>query len=351
MPPWNSRNSHERRSSNTWEKTRQLGPTYPHRDRYDITEEDDRLIQAASGATLERGPPPNATTVEFYDRRLRRLAETLKQSGQSIARLDDDTLLDDAKKLLPNDKVIGPALSMVSQFREPDPTARPITSHYRPSKEDDQFIRKAAKAGFGRPMDGRNAGSYASNLRKLAEALRPLSIAKLSHDTLLGHADTLFPNDKKLIYALNRLRDYRAIVGQDNSGGEGSTLRLPTQPAADLPAQLLDHEPPLGSTADRGAPLRADGFNAPQVWQGMGLAAYSPAQRVTQETVFDAMARSSMLPGASFDAPEQMRSATPSPRKRFSRPRIARVCCQPRLSMHRRFGQQRVRSPTRLCKL
>ncbi|WP_271498290.1 hypothetical protein [Bradyrhizobium sp. CCBAU 11357] len=138
------------------------------------------------------GQHPNATTVEIYDRRLRKLAEELKKSGQSIAGLDGDTLLDRAKKLLPNDKVILAALSSVSQYREIDPTARPITSHYRPSKEDDRLIREAAKVRFGRPIKQKLADNYASSLRKLAVALRPLSMAKLSHKALLGYAESKF---------------------------------------------------------------------------------------------------------------------------------------------------------------
>ncbi|WP_456793895.1 hypothetical protein [Bradyrhizobium sp. USDA 4506] len=254
------------------------------------------------------------------------MAEALKQSGQSIAGLDDDTLLDCSKKLLPGDKVIAFALAIVSRYREPSDSARPRKTHYRPSREDDCLIREAAEAGFGRAIAEKNAANCASSLRKLAAALRPLSLVKLSHKALLGHADTLFPNDNKLIYALNRLSDYRAIAGQDNSGGEASsTLRLPAHPAADLPAQLFDHEQPLMSSADRGAPSPADGFNAPQVWQGMGLAAHSPVQRVAQDMLFDAVARSSMLPGASFDAPEQMRSAIPSPVQSFAQEALFEV--------------------------
>ncbi|WP_271606501.1 hypothetical protein [Bradyrhizobium sp. CCBAU 11434] len=65
-------------------EVRQLGPVYSHSGLYDITEQDDRLIQAASGAALDRGPPPKAITIEMYDRRLRKLAELLKQSGHRL---------------------------------------------------------------------------------------------------------------------------------------------------------------------------------------------------------------------------------------------------------------------------
>ncbi|MBB4363017.1 hypothetical protein GGD65_004050 [Bradyrhizobium sp. CIR18] len=301
-------------------EVRQLGPIYSHSDLYDITEEDDRLIQAASGAALDRGPPPNATTIEIYDRRLRKLAEALKQSGQSIAELDDDTLLDRSKKLLPKDKVIAPALSMVSRYREPSDTAPAPTTHYRPSKEDASLIRKATEAGFGRALDAKTAANYASCLRKLAAALRPLSIAKLSHKALLGHADALFPKDKKLIYSLNRLSDYRRIAGQDNSGADGGNSRQPIQPDADLPVRLFDHEQPLGNAAGQGGSMPAHGFNATQVWEGTGLTLHSPVQRVAQDVLFDAVHRSEVPPRASFDAPILWRgmSAAPSPVQSFA---------------------------------
>jgi hypothetical protein len=155
------------------------------------------------------------------------LAELLKQSGYSIAELDDDTLLERSKTLLPEDKVIFSALSMVSRYRELSDTAPPLRTHYRPSKEDTNLIREATEAAFGRAMDANTAGNYASSLRKLVAALRPLSIAKLSHKALLGYADALFPNDKSLIYALNRLNDYRRIAGRDNSPSYVDDSRQP----------------------------------------------------------------------------------------------------------------------------
>ncbi|MGY4157824.1 hypothetical protein ACVINW_003666 [Bradyrhizobium sp. USDA 4461] len=296
-----------------------VGPLYPHRELYDVSEEDDRLIQAASSAALERGPPPGSVTVSIYDRRLRKLAELLKESGKSIAGLEDDTLLGYAKKLLPNDRVIFPALFMVSRYRNPDGIARLTSTHYRPCKEDERLINEAAEAGFGRGIDPKTAGNYASSLRKLASALRPLSIAKLSDDALLGHADTLFPDDKKLIYALNRLRNYRAIIGPNNLGGQGASSRLPTQPAAYSPRQVLE-EQPFENAADWGA-LAADGFNAPQDWHEMGLTTYSPIQSVAQDMIFDAAERSGELTASSFDAPllwQGMRDPASSPAQSFA---------------------------------
>jgi len=289
---------------------RGVGPIYPHAQLHDVTEEDDRLIRAASGAALERGPPPSSTTVSIYDRRLRKLAEALKQSGKSIAGLDDDMLLGYARKLLPNDKVIAPALSMVSRYREPDIDARPHI-HYRPFREDERLIREAAEAGFGRRINAKAAECYASGLRKLAAALRPLSIGKLSDDALLGKADTLFPNDKMLISALNGLRDYRAITGQRNLGAEGGSSRQAIQPSASSPMRPVD-EQRLGNAADRDASLTAEGFNTLQVWHVPGLAAHSPIQSVAQDMLFEAAEQSGELPAPSFDAPvlwQQMRSA------------------------------------------
>ncbi|KGT74415.1 hypothetical protein MA20_38980 [Bradyrhizobium japonicum] len=272
---------------------REAGPVYPHAALHDVTEEDDHLIQAASAAALNGGPPPSETTVKIYDRRLRKFAEGLKKSGKSIAGLDDDALLANARKLLPNDRVIAPALLMISRYREPDANARPLSTHYRPSREDEGLIRDAAEAGFGRQIGRKTAESYASGLRKLAVALRPLSIADLSDDKLLGHADRLFPKDKMLISALNGLRDYRAITLQTNLGGEGGSSRQVIQPST--PSAMPADEQPIGDDADERS-SRPPGFNAPQVWHGVGLAVHSPTESVAQDVLFDAAEAESFLP-------------------------------------------------------
>ncbi|UWU76078.1 hypothetical protein N2603_40205 [Bradyrhizobium huanghuaihaiense] len=277
----------------------EVRPVYPHAALYDVTEEDDRLIQAASGAALERGIQ-SPGTVSIYDRRLRKLAELLKKSGKSMAWLDGDTLLGHARKLLPTDKVIAPALSMLNQYLEPEADAAPLSTHYRPSREDESFIRKVAKAGFCRAIGESTAGGYASGLRKLAAALRPLSIAKLSDDTLLRHACTLFPKDKPLIAALNGLRHYRAITRQNNLG-EGGSSRQVIQPPAPSPMRPADEQPMENVPDGRGSlPPK---FNTPQVGHAMGLPAHSPIQNVAQNVLFDAADREGLLPATTFDAP------------------------------------------------
>ncbi|WP_439367427.1 hypothetical protein ACNJYD_08230 [Bradyrhizobium sp. DASA03005] len=238
-------------------------------------------------------PPLSKITVEIYDRRLRNLADALKKSGKSISGLDDDTLADHAKKLLPGDKIIAPALSMVSQYREPDADAGPISTHYRPSREDQRLIRKAANAGFGRRIGKSTAGTYASHLRKLAVALRPLSIAELSDDRLLGHANKLFPKNNTLIVALNGLRDYRATTLQNNLGGEGGSSPHFIHPSTPSPMPPADGQP-MESVADGGGSL-PPGFDVPQVMHAMGLAAYSPIQSVAQDELFDAADREGLL--------------------------------------------------------
>ncbi|WP_092235862.1 hypothetical protein [Bradyrhizobium sp. Gha] len=299
---------------------RSAGPIYPHRELYDVSEEDDRLIQAASAAALERGLPLGPTTVSIYDRRLRKLAELLRGSGESMAGLDDDALLGYAKKLLPTDKVIAPALLMVSRYRKPgDAIAWSTRTHYRPSNEDERLIRKAAEAGFGRKIDAKTAENYASSLRKLAAALRPLSIAKLSDDALLGHADTLCRDDKNLIIALNGLRHYRAITGQANLGGRGVSSSPPTQPATRSFMQLLDQHP-FGNAADQGS-RRAGNSKAAQVSHEMGLAAHSAIQSATQDVPFDGAERSGELPASGFNAPllwQGMRGPACSPVQSFA---------------------------------
>ncbi|KYK44213.1 hypothetical protein A1D31_37340 [Bradyrhizobium liaoningense] len=298
---------------------RSVGPLYPHRELYDVSEEDDRLIQAASAASLERGAPLGPTTVSIYDRRLRKLAAALKQSNKSMTGLNHDALLDYAKELLPNDRIIVPALWMVNCYREPDAVAPPIQTHYRPSKEDERLIREAAEARFGRGMDPKTAGNYASSLRKLAAALRPRSIAKLSDKALLCHADTLFRDDKRLICALNALRNYRAITGQDNLGGQGVSSSLPADPGARSSMQVLDDHP-LGNAGNQRSPAAANS-NAPQVWHEMGLAAHSAIQSAAQDGLFDAAERSGELPASGFNATllwQEMRATACSPVQSFA---------------------------------
>ncbi|MEH2669496.1 hypothetical protein DXU07_08700 [Bradyrhizobium elkanii] len=209
---------------------------------------------------------------------------------------------------------------MVSRYREPDADALPLRTHYRPSREDERLIREAAEARFGRQIGEKKAGGYASGLRKLAVALRPSSIAKLSDDKLLGHAVRLFRNDKTLIAALNALRDYRAIVGRGNLGAEGGSSRQVIQPPSPLPMRPVD-EQRLGSAADRDASLPADGFNTLQVWHEPSLAPHSPIHSVAQDELFDTAEQSSELSAPGFDAPllsQQMRSATSSPAPSFT---------------------------------
>ncbi|MCA1371098.1 hypothetical protein I6F15_27555 [Bradyrhizobium sp. BRP14] len=72
----------------------QVDAAYAGREVFDISEEDDRLIQAAADAAHHRGTPPSTVTVGIYDRRLRKLADALKRSGQTIAMLDHDSLVE-----------------------------------------------------------------------------------------------------------------------------------------------------------------------------------------------------------------------------------------------------------------
>ncbi|WP_092302720.1 hypothetical protein [Bradyrhizobium sp. Ghvi] len=318
-------------------EARQVGPIYPHSELYDVTTEDDRLIRAASGVALERGLP-GPTSVSMYDRRLRKLADALKQSGKSMADLDNDTLLGYAKKLLPNDKIIAPALQMVERYREPNADPQPTPTHYRPSKEDDRLIRQAAAAGFGRRIEAKSIANYSSSLRKLAAALRPLSIAKLSDDALLGHAITLFPKDKKVIFALNRLREYRKIIRHTNSGEEGDNTRSAIiQPAVGSLPRGFD-EQSLCAAADRDWALPAEGFDAPQ-WQGQVLTALSPTQSVAQDVLFDAAEGN--LPAHNFETPalwQEMRSSAASPVRSFAQEELFDAADREGLPPVRAFG-------------
>ncbi|MGL3104198.1 hypothetical protein [Bradyrhizobium sp. BR 1432] len=222
----------------------------PDRELFDISEEDDRLIRAAADAALDRRGEPRAVTIGNYERSLRKLADALKPSGQTITMLDHKSLLDHAKRLFPRDKVIVPALSMLSRHREPDAPARPITPQYRASKEDEDLIRRAAEGNFCRTIGHQTGEDYANRLRKLSAALQPSSIAVLDHGSLVRHAKRLFPGNERLVYALNRLDDYRRRGASRRKRG-GSRLAL--EPAANAPVQSVRQEQLLDTEASRSA--------------------------------------------------------------------------------------------------
>ncbi len=123
----------------------------------------------------------------------------------------------------------------------------------------------------------------------------------LDHHSLVGHAKRLFPSDNKLVYALNRLHEYRESAGQGTSREEGGSSRLPLEPAAHAPVQSCGQEQLLGSAADRGGAVLADRFDAPELWQAMGSAGPWPAQGVDQEEHFDAADRGGPLTADRFD--------------------------------------------------
>ena len=110
----------------------------------------------------------------------------------------------------------------------------------------------------------------------------------------------MFPGDKKLIYALNRLHHYRDSIVQDHCR---SSSRQPTEPAGRSPVQDFDRQQPLEGAADRGSQPAADGFNAPELGQGTGSAAHFPVQNAGHEPLFDVAHRESSLLVTTFDAP------------------------------------------------
>ncbi|WP_245321416.1 hypothetical protein [Bradyrhizobium sp. NAS96.2] len=276
---------------------------YPHKQLFDIAEEDDRLIQAATDLARARRVPASRVTIGIFDHRLRELARELKLSGKTMALLDDANLLDSAQRLFPNDKVMLSALSLIDRYRDPDAPARPSSTKYRASKEDERFLKEAVIAGFGRMIDQKSAGNYATSLRKLAAALRPSSLTRLDHNTLVGHADSLFPKDKKLLHALDRLQEYRVSTGQIVSRENADSSRAPPDPIDHLPMPRLDQEQPLDRDENpRGAGVIV-GFDPSERWPGMDSAAHWGAQNADKERQLGVADLGHPLSADRFDQP------------------------------------------------
>ncbi|WP_050386067.1 hypothetical protein [Bradyrhizobium pachyrhizi] len=277
---------------------------YPHKQLFDIAEEDDRLIQAATDLAHARQVPASTVTIGIYDRGLRELAQELKLSGKTMAALDNAKLRDSARRLFPNNRLILAALSLIDRYRNPDAPVRPGPTKYRASKEDERLLKAAVIAGFGRMIDQKSADNYATGLRKLAVALRPSSIARLDYKTLVRHADRLFPNDKRLFIALNRLQEYRASIGQVVSRENVSSSRVPPDPIDHLPMSFLDQEQPLdrdGNSCGAGVVVR---FDLSEGWPGMDSAAHWGAQNSDKEgQQLGAANLGQTLPADQFDQP------------------------------------------------
>ncbi|WP_246510284.1 hypothetical protein [Bradyrhizobium glycinis] len=123
-----------------------------------------------------------------------------------------------------------------------------------------------------------------------------------------------------LFFALDRLRDYRAITEQSNLGAQGGNSRQAIRPPTSQPMRLVD-EQRSGDDTERDTSLAADGSSTLEVWHVPRLAAHSPIQSVAQDVLFDAAEQSGKLPALSFDAPvlwQGMHSTTSSPVQRFA---------------------------------
>ncbi|WFU54633.1 Ulp1 family isopeptidase [Bradyrhizobium pachyrhizi] len=277
---------------------------YPHKQLFDIAEEDDRLIQAATDLARARRVPASPVTIGIYDRRLRELAQELKLSGKTMAPLDDAKLRDCAQQLFPNDRLMLSALSLIDRYRDPNAPARLSSTKYRASKEDERLLKEAVLAGFGRMIDQKSAGTYASSLRKLAAQLLPSSITRLDYKTLVGHAGRLFPNDKMLFIALNRLQEYRASTGQVVSRENVYSSRNSPDPIDHLPMSFLDQEQPLdrdGNSCGAGGVVR---FDLSEGWPGMDSAGYWGAQNSEKDgQQLGAANLGHPLPADRFDQP------------------------------------------------
>nr|WP_244277791.1 MULTISPECIES: Ulp1 family isopeptidase [Mesorhizobium] len=147
----------------------------------------------------------SAATVRIYLHALRRLANDLGARGQAIDLKNHQSLVDHVDTFFPENHGMKTALNVLRAYHEPGYSAaagRPAV----PSKADARILEQLASdssLGFG------SRDNYGRNLRRFSEALGSWgqTISGLDHNSRIKSAATLFPGNRNLFFALQRVRD------------------------------------------------------------------------------------------------------------------------------------------------
>ncbi|QPB24826.1 hypothetical protein ISN39_34250 (plasmid) [Rhizobium sp. 007] len=200
---------------------------YPH-----LSSEHRRLIdQAITHAAAQQHYSLN--TVHIYTNALRRLANDLGARGQAIDLKNHQSLADHVDAYFPENRDIKSALNALRTYHEPGysaPTGRPRM----PSKADAHVLKQVT--GDSRLAPSTRA-LYGRSLRKFSEELerRGQTISGLDHDSRIEFAKSLFPADRKLVPALNRVREAEAV----SAGGSQEPGRAAPSPMSDAVREAL----------------------------------------------------------------------------------------------------------------
>ncbi|WP_395387728.1 Ulp1 family isopeptidase [Mesorhizobium ciceri] len=171
---------------------------YPH-----LSDEHRDVIDKAI-ADAEAQQHHSAGTLRIYSAALRRLANDLGARGQATDLKNHQSLVDHVDAFLPKNGDIKTALNFLRAYHEPGysaPGRRPV-----PSKADAHLLEQVANDS--RLAPGSRA-VYGRKLRRFSEALESQgrTISGLDHDSRIEFAERLFPGNRNLLSALQRVSD------------------------------------------------------------------------------------------------------------------------------------------------
>ncbi|QGX80501.1 hypothetical protein EB234_29410 [Mesorhizobium japonicum R7A] len=174
--------------------------SYPHLS----AEHRDVIDKAIDRAAAQQNQ--SADTLRIYSNALRRLANDLGARGQATDLKNHQSLVDHLDTFFPNDQSIKTALNVLRAYHDPGYAATGWWPAAVPSKPDARILEKLSS-------DSELALStrvvYGRLLRRFSEELesRGQTISGLDHKSRTELAEALFPGNKKLRLALQRVHN------------------------------------------------------------------------------------------------------------------------------------------------
>nr|WP_245430184.1 Ulp1 family isopeptidase [Mesorhizobium loti] len=148
----------------------------------------------------------SAATLRIYSHALRRLANDLGARGQATDLKNHQSLVDHLDTFFPQNVDIKTALNVLRAYHEPGYSATGRWPVPVPSKADAHVLEQVTSDSS---LASSTRAIYGRNLRKFSEALesRGQTISGLDHYSRIEFAERLFPGNRYLRLALERVRD------------------------------------------------------------------------------------------------------------------------------------------------
>ncbi|BCH12730.1 hypothetical protein MesoLj131c_69880 (plasmid) [Mesorhizobium sp. 131-3-5] len=174
--------------------------SYPHLS----AEHRDVIDKAIDRAAAQQNQ--SADTLRIYSNALRRLANDLGARGQATDLKNHQSLVDHLDTFFPNDQNIKTALNVLRAYHDPGNAATGWWPAAVPSKADARILEKLS-SDSGLALSTRVV--YGRLLRRFSEELesRGQTISGLDHNSRTELAEALFPGNKKLRLALQRVHN------------------------------------------------------------------------------------------------------------------------------------------------